>query len=57
MNRGNEKHDLLLAGINALVIAQNCGTSVRMIEKHYGKFTGKDRRVMVNLIELEGESR
>jgi site-specific recombinase XerD len=42
----------LLAGIQAQVIAENCGTSVRMIEKHYGKFLGSDRRAMMNAVEL-----
>jgi hypothetical protein len=42
----------LLAGIQAQVVAENCGTSVRMIEKHYGKFMGADRRDMINRVEL-----
>jgi integrase len=42
----------LLAGMNAQVIAENCGTSVRMIEKHYGKFTRADRRRMLDLVQL-----
>ena len=42
----------LLAGIQAQVIAENCGTSVGMIEKHYGKFMGADRRDMMNRVEL-----
>jgi integrase len=42
----------LLAGIQAQVIAENCGTSVRMIEKHYGKFVGSDRRAMMNAMTL-----
>jgi len=42
----------LLAGIQAQVIAENCGTSVRMLEKHYAKFMGSDRRAMMNLMEL-----
>jgi integrase len=36
----------LLAGVNIQVLAENCGTSVRMIEKHYGKFLRQDRRAM-----------
>jgi len=36
----------LLHGVNIQVIAENCGTSVRMIEKHYGKFLRRDRRAM-----------
>ena len=42
----------LLAGMPAQVIAENCGTSVRMIEKHYGKFMPKDRRAMLNQVAL-----
>jgi len=38
----------LLAGVNIQVLAENCGTSVRMIEKHYGKFLSTDRRAMFN---------
>ena len=36
----------LLAGVNIQVLAENCGTSVRMIEQHYGKFLRADRRAM-----------
>ena len=36
----------LLAGVNIQVVAENCGTSVRMIEQHYGKFLRADRRAM-----------
>lgn len=42
----------LLAGIPAQVIAENCGTSIRMLEKHYGKFMATDRRRMMNLVRL-----
>ncbi len=42
----------LLAGVNAQVVAENCGTSVRMIEKHYGKFLRSDRRAMFNQVRL-----
>ena len=42
----------LLAGIPPQVVAENCGTSVRMIEKHYGKFMPKDRRAMLNRVAL-----
>ena len=42
----------LLVGIQAQVIAENCGTSVRMLELHYAKFIGSDRRAMMNLVEL-----
>ena len=42
----------LLAGVNAQVIAENCGTSVRMIEKHYGKFMQSDRCAMLNKVKI-----
>ena len=42
----------LLAGVNAQVVAENCGTSIPMIEKHYGKFMKADRRQMFNKVEL-----
>jgi len=42
----------LLAGVSAQVVAENCGTSIRMIEKHYGKFLKSDRRKMMNNIEI-----
>jgi len=42
----------LLAGIQAQVIAENCGTSVRMLEAHYAKFVGSDRRAMMNTMTL-----
>jgi integrase len=42
----------LLAGVPAQVIAENCGTSVRMIEKHYGKFTKAARRTMLDQVAL-----
>jgi integrase len=38
----------LLAGVNIKVLADNTGTSVRMIEQHYAKFLDKDRRAMFN---------
>ena len=42
----------LLAGMQAKVVADNCGTSVRMLEKHYAKFMGSDRRAMMNSVVL-----
>ena len=36
----------LLHQVNIQVVAENCGTSVRMIELHYGKFLRRDRRAM-----------
>lgn len=40
----------LVAGVNIQVLAENTGTSVRMIEKHYGKFLNRDRRAMFDLL-------
>ncbi|TDJ18226.1 MAG: hypothetical protein E2O62_04190 [Gammaproteobacteria bacterium] len=42
----------LLSGMPMQVVAENAGTSVRMIEKHYGKFTKTDRRQMMNEVVL-----
>jgi integrase len=42
----------LQAGVPAQVIAENCGTSVRMIEKHYGHFLKTDRRAFMNGVAL-----
>lgn len=42
----------LLAGVQPQVVAENCGTSLRMIEKHYGKFLKADRRAMFNKVVL-----
>lgn len=38
----------LLNGVNIKLVADNCGTSVRMIEKHYAKFLNQDRRRLFN---------
>lgn len=38
----------LVSGVNIKVLADNTGTSIRMIEKHYAKFLDKDRRAMFN---------
>lgn len=46
----------LLAGVNAQVIAENCGTSTRMIEQHYGKFLKADRRAMFNMVNVGGDA-
>lgn len=40
----------LLAKVNIQVLAENTGTSVRMIEKHYGKFLREDRRAMFDKV-------
>lgn len=45
----------LLSGVQVQVIAENCGTSIRMIEKHYGKFMAADRRAMMNMVDLAHE--
>ncbi|MES9874843.1 MAG: tyrosine-type recombinase/integrase [Candidatus Sedimenticola sp. 6PFRAG7] len=42
----------LMAHIPAQVIAENCGTSIRMLEKHYAKFMATDRRKMMNQVML-----
>lgn len=42
----------LLAGINIKVVADNCGTSIYMIEKHYAKFLKSDRRAMFNTANI-----
>ena len=42
----------LQAGVPVQVIAENCGTSVRMIEKHYGHFLKSDRRSFMNEVAL-----
>lgn len=38
----------LKGGANIKIVADSCGTSVRMIEKHYAKFLAKDRREAIN---------
>jgi len=40
------------SGMQAIQVAQNCGTSVRMIEKHYDKFLNKGRRDAINRVEF-----
>lgn len=42
----------LLAGVQPQVLAENTGTSLRMIEQHYGKFLKTDRRAMFNAVEM-----
>ncbi len=42
----------LLAGIPAQMVGENTGTSIRMLEKHYGKFMATDRRKMMNSVAL-----
>lgn len=42
----------LLAGVQPQVVAENTGTSLRMIEQHYGKFMKEDRRAMFNAVNL-----
>ncbi len=41
-----------VAGVQLQVLAENCGTSVEMITKHYAKFLKKDRRDMFNNVEF-----
>lgn len=45
---------VVVAGISLLAIARNCGTSVTMIEQHYGKFTPDTMADMMDLVELGG---
>lgn len=42
------------AGLSLLAIARNTGTSVAMIEKHYGKFTPQNMAEMMDRVELGG---
>ena len=42
----------LLAGVNFQVLAENMGTSILMLEKHYAKFLRTDRRAMFNAVAL-----
>jgi len=42
----------LKANIPPQIVAENCGTSVRMLEKHYAKFMATDRRRMFNKVAL-----
>jgi integrase len=45
----------LNAGVPTLAIAQNVGTGVAMIEKHYGKFISDDRRKWLESGEIKLE--
>lgn len=42
----------LIAGVPAQVLAENVGTSVKMLESHYAKFLEADRRSALNKIVL-----
>jgi integrase len=42
----------LVRGVNIQLIAENVGTSIRMIEQHYGKFLQADRRKAFNAAPL-----
>lgn len=44
----------VLSGMSLLLIAQNCGTSVQMIQDHYGKFQPDNKRALMDLVELAG---
>lgn len=35
-------------GMNLQVLAESCGTSIKMLEEHYGKYVHADRRKMFN---------
>jgi hypothetical protein len=43
----------LMVALPMQMIAESCGTSVRMIETHYGKLWVSDRQQMVDLIALQ----
>jgi integrase len=45
--RHSHASQAILAGINLQLLAENLGTSVRMLEQHYGKFMQKDRRKLI----------
>ena len=42
----------LLAGMTTQALAENTGTSALMIDKHYAKFTRKEKRAMLNAVAL-----
>lgn len=42
----------IMAKIPLQMIAENCGTSIRMIEKHYAKFLESDRKLLFNDVHL-----
>ena len=37
----------ILAGMNLQLLAENMGTSIRMLELHYGKFIAASRRRLI----------
>jgi len=43
----------LMAGMNTQLLAENMGTSVVMIEKHYGKFTKEARKAQIERSALK----
>ena len=43
----------LKSGIQMQLLAENIGTSVRMIEKHYGKFSRDDRRRLLEAASMQ----
>jgi hypothetical protein len=42
----------LIAGVQMQALAENVGTSLLMIQKHYGKFLPSDRRAMLSKVKL-----
>jgi len=42
----------LLSGMAIMVVAENCGTSVKIIERHYGKYRESDRLSMLDAVEV-----
>ena len=47
----------LLDGVNAQIVAENCGTSMKMLEKHYAKFLAADRHAMFDRVNFVGVGR
>jgi len=44
--------EALKAGVNIHILAKNSGTSIKMIEKHYGKWIKSDSQEMFNLVKM-----
>ena len=50
--RHSHASQALLNGMNMQLLAENMGTSVGMIEKHYGKFLAASRRQLIEASSL-----
>jgi hypothetical protein len=44
----------LTAGVNLKWLAEQCGTSLAMIEKHYGRFLARDVEAQLQLLASAG---